>query len=115
MITKTASPQSRRRLRVIAKLAGIVLLAILIGPFPGGIGAAGAPARPLSMRTYTRYDEARLHTVAQGETLWEIAQVYFPEDDPRCSVETIKLASGLDRRPLQPGDVLVIPIAPSCS
>lgn len=50
------------------------------------------------------------HTVAPGETLWEIAAVYYPpSEDPRPKIEGIREANGLDSYTIRPGMRLEVP------
>lgn len=49
------------------------------------------------------------HTVEPGETLWQIAQHYRPDVDPRQVVCQIKKASGCSAL-IRPGQVLLVPV-----
>ena len=49
------------------------------------------------------------HTVEAGETLWQIAQHYRPDVDPRQVVCQIKKASGCSAL-IRPGQVLLVPV-----
>ena len=59
--------------------------------------------------------EKHIHTVAAGQTVWEIATVYLPKQDKKMTigefVHTIYKANNIDPRLyLQPGDKLIIPM-----
>ena len=59
--------------------------------------------------------EKHIHTVAAGQTLWEIATVYQPKQDKDMSVgelvHKIYKANGIDPKLyIQPGDKLIIPL-----
>ena len=59
--------------------------------------------------------EQRQHTVTAGQTIWGIATRYMPEQDRtrdvRELVYDIGRANNLRGYVIQPGDVLVIPLA----
>lgn len=61
--------------------------------------------------------EQRTHTVSAGQTVWGIATKYMPEQnktrDVRELVHEIGKLNGLPKRNwnIQPGDVLIIPLA----
>lgn len=59
--------------------------------------------------------EQRQHTVSPGQTIWGIATRYMPEQDRtrdvRELVYEIGRANKLQGYAIQPGDVLVIPLA----
>ena len=59
--------------------------------------------------------EKHIHTVAAGQTVWEIATVYQPKQDKDMSVgelvHKIYKANGVDPKLyIQPGDKLIIPL-----
>ena len=59
--------------------------------------------------------EKHIHTVAAGQTLWEIATVYQPKQDKDMSVgelvHKIYKVNGIDPKLyIQPGDKLIIPL-----
>ena len=59
--------------------------------------------------------EKHIHTVAAGQTVWEIATVYQPKQDMDMSVgelvHKIYKVNGLDPKLyIQPGDKLIIPL-----
>ena len=51
----------------------------------------------------------RHHLVRANETLWGIAEVGYPNDDPRASVDKIEHANHLSSPTIAPGQVLVLP------
>lgn len=54
--------------------------------------------------------EAELYTVRPGDTLWEVATENYPaSEDPRITVEEIRLENGLDGYTIRPGEVLELP------
>lgn len=59
--------------------------------------------------------EKHIHTVAAGQTIWEIATVYQPKQDIDMSVgelvHKIYKVNGIDPKLyIQPGDKLIIPL-----
>ena len=59
--------------------------------------------------------EKHIHTVAAGQTVWEIATVYLPKQDMNMSVgelvHKIYKVNGIDPKLyIQPGDKLIIPL-----
>lgn len=59
--------------------------------------------------------EHRTHTVTSGQTVWGIATKYLPEQDRTKDVRELAYdigrANNLREYAIQPGDVLVIPLA----
>ena len=51
----------------------------------------------------------RYLTVQPGQTLWQIAEKVAPADDPRATVDRIRSLNGLDTRPVQAGQRIVVP------
>lgn len=51
------------------------------------------------------------HTVVRGDTLWDLAVRYGGEGDVRDAVKAIKETNHLKSAELQPGQVVLIPIA----
>ena len=59
--------------------------------------------------------EKHIHTVAAGQTVWEIATVHLPKQDMNMSVgelvHKIYKVNGIDPKLyIQPGDKLIIPL-----
>lgn len=59
--------------------------------------------------------EKHIHTVAAGQTVWEIATIYKPKQDMNMSVgelvHKIYKVNGIDPKLyIQPGDKLIIPL-----
>ena len=59
--------------------------------------------------------EKHIHTVAAGQTIWEIATIYQPKQDMDMSVgelvHKIYKVNGIDPKLyIQPGDKLIIPL-----
>ena len=59
--------------------------------------------------------EKHIHTVAAGQTVWEIATMYLPMQDMGMSVgelvHNIDKVNGIDPKLyIQPGDKLIIPL-----
>lgn len=59
--------------------------------------------------------EKHIHTVAAGQTVWEIATVYQPKQDKDMSVgelvHKIYKANRLDPKAyIQPGDLMIVPL-----
>lgn len=103
-------------LGLIVKVICILVLAAALGPFPGAVKAAGETSRSTAVTgDLPQYRQMSRHTVKRGETLWAIALTYFPDQDPRCGVDSIISANGLERATLQVGAVLVIPPSATCA
>ena len=78
-------------------MGALLIVAALIFSFYA-VRGAGAEAPPA------------YHTVAPGETLWEIAIDYYPpSEDPRAKIEEIRDANGLDGYLIHPGTQLEVP------
>lgn len=59
--------------------------------------------------------EKHIHTVAAGQTVWEIATIYQPKQDMNMSVgelvHKIYKVNGIDPKLyIQPGDKLIVPL-----
>lgn len=52
--------------------------------------------------------------VRRGDTLWDIARRVNPGTDPRKTIYEIKKLNQLDSVNLQPGQILLIPLAAIC-
>lgn len=96
-------PSARRRAtvarrRLVVGAAGVVLVAALVlATGPGGAAVASRPGAP-----------ARI-TVAQGETVWDLAERYAPGGiDRRAYVDAILELNRLDGMPLS-GQRLKLP------
>lgn len=66
--------------------------------------------KPTEYRT-----EKHIHTVAAGQTVWEIATIYESKQDKRMSigefVHKIYKANRLDPKAyIQPGDLMIVPL-----
>jgi len=48
-------------------------------------------------------------TINQGETLWTVAQRYFPNRDPRTIVAQLRAINKLSDPTIYPGQILAIP------
>lgn len=88
-------PSARRRAavarrRLVVGMAGLVLVAAMVlATGPGGAAVASRPGSP-----------ARI-TVAQGETVWDLAERYAPDGiDRRAYVDAILELNRLDGMPL---------------
>jgi hypothetical protein len=88
----------RRLLRAVVVL--LVLLSAVLGAprLVQTLGPAGAT-------------QLASHTVMPGETLWGIAGLYRPGEDPRVVIEQIKQVNGLRTVTVQPGQVVHVPVA----
>jgi LysM repeat protein len=76
-----------------------LLAAVLLGSTAATVGARQRHgARPLGH-----------HVVKPGETLWEIARATYPLRDPRQVVEALSRSNDLGRRPILPGQNLLLP------
>jgi hypothetical protein len=77
--------------------APLVVLALYFGINAGGAIATGA-STPLSTVT-----------VAQGETLWQLARQLAPSADPRDVIADVMSVNRLSSTDVQPGQKLAIP------
>ena len=91
-----------RRGRMVVAVAWLALVIIAAVPIVGAVGTDAVPAST----TVTI-------TVTDGDTLWDIARVANPEDDPRETVTAIVELNDLDSAAgVRAGDRLVVPTAP---
>ncbi len=98
---------SMTRTRVRRRRAGLAA-ALAVGI------AFGVPAAAATMRADTgavRPVGAREYVVAPGDTLWDIARRADPGRDPREVIDRIERANGVRPGSLQPGRLLVVPVA----
>ena len=84
----------------------VALVAVLFGAF--SLGRAASQAAPPA----TASAPAPRHvTVQAGESLWSLALRTAPEHDPRDVVAQIRDLNDLDSPHVQPGQLLVLPVA----
>ena len=93
-VVKTAKMRARRWIAVLV----VAVVALVVAP-----------------RAFAQDDSARsasdTYVVAQGETLWSIAQAITPSSrDVRDTVETVKSMNLLASSSIKPGDQLLVPI-----
>lgn len=84
--------RSTLRLTVVVLLAGLLLGLLAPTLF------ASSEVRPL-----------RTHVVRSGETLWQLASTYAPDEDPRRFVFEVQELNELDGGALHPGQKLILP------
>ncbi|SFR88722.1 LysM domain-containing protein [Agromyces sp. CF514] len=98
---------TRRGRAVFTVLAALPLVLLVISFVLGSGGAAadvdgvGAGASSLAYLT-----------VADGESLWSIAESLAPQGDPRELIDEIVRLNGLDDTVVQPGQRLALPAQP---
>ncbi|WP_344792282.1 LysM peptidoglycan-binding domain-containing protein [Gryllotalpicola daejeonensis] len=104
-------PAVRSRLRVtrrgrlaLVALASAPLLAAALW-FGVSTGAASAQAPSAA----TAHGSVEHVTVAQGESLWQIAERVAPHADPREVIDAIVDMNGLQSTVVTPGESLAIP------
>ncbi|MGE5672785.1 MAG: LysM peptidoglycan-binding domain-containing protein, partial [Mycobacterium leprae] len=91
----------QRRMITLAVLFTLVVLGLLLA-FPPIVHTASRSIEPHTVQ----------YTVARGDTLWQIAEQYAGGGDVRKIIETIKETNHLRSAVVQPGQVLLIPVAP---
>ncbi|GAA4183415.1 hypothetical protein GCM10022288_02650 [Gryllotalpicola kribbensis] len=90
-----------RALLVAVVAAPVLAVTVWFGLNGGGAAADGhSAARPAAVEQVT---------VAQGQSLWQIAVEVAPHDDPRDVVAAIVDMNGLQSSVLTPGQTLAIP------
>lgn len=93
-VVKTAKMRARRWTAVLL----VAVLALVVAPQAFAQGGSA----PSASNTYI---------VAEGETLWSIAQSITPASgDVRDTIVTVKSMNLLDSANIQPGDQLLVPI-----
>lgn len=96
-------PTTRGR-RVLAALVAAPVAAALAW---GALGSQAAVADSASSEAGVTFDAV---TVAEGDSLWRIAQQVAPEADPREVVDAIVSLNQLPSSLVAAGDVLSIPV-----
>lgn len=79
----------------------VLVIVILAGVCYVSSAALRAPEEP----------SVAVHTVASGETLWNIAQLYSPQADPRKTVYIIRKVNNMHSSPVvYPGQQILVPV-----
>jgi len=86
----------RGRLALTAAVALPVLAASILWASPGAL--AGSTT-----------GEPEVYTVLAGESLWDIAEMIAPEEDPRAIIDQIRSANGLSGAEVFLCDRLILP------
>jgi len=86
----------RGRLALTAAVALPVLAASIFWASPGALAGSAS-------------GEPEVYTVLAGESLWDIAEMIAPEEDPRAVIDQIRSANGLSGTEVFPGDRLILP------
>ena len=98
----------RTRLRITRRgrtvLAILIAVPLAVAAVVGGIGAVGAAADKTPAHVTFQYV-----SVAQGESLWQVAEEIAPKADPRDVVADIVQLNNLQSGVIQPGQRLAIP------
>jgi hypothetical protein len=102
--TANAAPRLRITRRGRGVLAMLIAVPLAAAAVIGGIGAVQAAATDTHATTSFQYV-----TVAQGESLWQLAEQVAPAADPRDVVDAISDLNGLPSGVIQPGQRLAIP------
>lgn len=89
-----------RTVALLALLAALVVMSLDVLSSGRALAEAAPPTVPVSTATAV---------VAQGDSLWSIAQSVAPAADPRAVVEDIRELNGLRSNLIQPGQVLLVP------
>ena len=93
-VVKTAKMRARRWTAVLL----VAVFALVVAPQAFAQGESATFA-------------SDTYVVAEGETLWSIAQSITPSSgDVRDTVETVKSMNLLDSASIRPGDQLLVPI-----
>lgn len=88
--------QSPRKL-----LRGAAIIALAFGLSAAGISGSMANNIPGTPLDYT--------TVSFGDTLWELAAVHAPGEDPRDWIAEVVALNALDSIDLEPGQRIALP------
>lgn len=91
---------TRRGQLVIAVLLALPLLALVLSVL---LNSSPATA------SHEQSSQQVVYTVAEGETLWGIAESIAPADDPRYVIAALKDANGITGGDVHAGQSLVIP------
>lgn len=94
------TPRQIRRTRTL-RVAGLLLVLVAVLVF--------AP-RVVQTSSRTEVLPAVIHTVAEGESLWEVASQHSKGRDIRKVVAEIKRVNGLATSTVQPGQQLRVPV-----
>ncbi|WP_429309781.1 LysM peptidoglycan-binding domain-containing protein [Paenibacillus mucilaginosus] len=81
----------------------VVLLLALLGGLSASVSGQDVHAAG------TALEEHEFVYVHQGDTLWEIASEYAPDEDIRDYIDEIKKLNGLKSSALQTGQKLLLP------
>lgn len=106
-----------RALLLVVLMLGTVLAAAVsvIGPgtaAPPTAAASPAPAGPDAWGAeLAQRGLATAHTVAAGDTLWDLASAIEPAGDPRPLIDRIQLMNGMSDGRLTVGERLWLPIS----
>jgi hypothetical protein len=105
-----------RALLLLVLMLGTVLAVVVsvIGPgtaAPPTAVASSAPAGPDAWGAeLAQRGLATAHTVAAGDTLWDLATAIDPAGDPRPLIDRIQLMNGMSDGRLTVGDRLWLPV-----
>ncbi|GAA1945824.1 LysM peptidoglycan-binding domain-containing protein [Agromyces allii] len=107
---ETAGGRSRLRLtrrgRAVFTMLAAVPIVLLVASLVLGSGGAAADVEGAAGASLAYL------TVADGESLWSIAESLAPQADPREVIDEIMRLNGLDDSIVQPGQRLALPAQP---
>jgi len=89
--------RSRRRIRPVGRLAGVLVLALAVSLGLAVVAHGGTASQDSTV------------VVQPGDTLWSIATTHYPADDVRSRVQDIESANGLKSPVIEAGETLHLP------
>ncbi|MCU1423006.1 MAG: hypothetical protein JWN36_2657 [Microbacteriaceae bacterium] len=108
-VVRPSAAQPTPRLRMTRRgrivLTALVAIPLAAGGFVGVVNAGGAAANSSASSATFHYV-----TVAQGESLWQIATKVAPSADPRDVISDIVDLNQLSTTELQAGQRIAIPL-----
>ncbi|PVZ93643.1 hypothetical protein DDQ50_14415 [Amnibacterium flavum] len=95
----------------ITRRGRIVLTTLITVPAALLIGSFALSSAPATASLESGADDFAYVTVADGESLWAVAERVAPQADPRDVIADIERLNGLEASAVSPGQSLAIPAA----